>query len=421
MQAEEKGRLYRYITSSYSFSSATSVLFRTDNESTNGIAVCSPYIYTVTKDKYLIKWKLPTYPPPPATRNSTPSKKPRKVQYVRGPRAPDKTPTGHTSEILCVAASTDGKFVVTGGKDKRLIVWDAETLTVLKVFTKHRDAVTAVVFRRGTNQLYSASADRSVNIWSIDDLAYVETLYGHQDEVVDIAALAEERCVTVGARDRTARLWKIVDETQLVFRGSSGVGVDKPRRLNKDGSERYEEGRMDVVTMVDEEHFVTGSDNGDMCFWSINKKKPLFTVPLAHGVDPPPPPERSTAEADPGTQPLCPAKPRYITALTAIPYSDLVFSGSWDGALRVWRVVDKKRLEALGTMGAEDAIRGVVNGIDVFERGEKGKEEGVVVVVGTGREMKGGKWVHMVARNGGYVLEVAKGQKIPTMDTMQES
>jgi len=99
-----------------------------------------------------------------------------------------------------------------------------------------------------------------VKLWSLNELAYLETLFGHQDEVVDVAALAAERCITVGARDRTARLWKIVDETQLVFRGGGSSGGKA--RKNKDGTIQHEEGSMDVVAMVDEEHFVTGSDNG---------------------------------------------------------------------------------------------------------------------------------------------------------------
>jgi len=79
----------------------------------------------------------------------------------------------------------------------------------LRVYDKHRDAVTGLAFRRGSNQLYSSSKDRTIKIWSLDELAYIETLFGHQDEVVDVAALAQERLVSVGARDRTARYWKV--------------------------------------------------------------------------------------------------------------------------------------------------------------------------------------------------------------------
>jgi ribosomal RNA-processing protein 9 len=211
-----------------------------DTKSVASVAICLPHIYTVTKDRYIVKWKVDGW------------KKPKRVAYVRGSRKYDVDHDGHIDDILTVAASSDGKFVVTGGKDHRMIVWDAETLKPLKVFKQHRAAVTGLAFRRNTNQLYSCSADRTCKVWSLDELAYIETLFGHQDEILGIAALAAERCVTVGSRDRTARLWKVVDETQLVFRGG-GEG----KRGNG-----FAEGSMDCVSMVDDDHFVTGSDNG---------------------------------------------------------------------------------------------------------------------------------------------------------------
>lgn len=413
--AEEKGRLYRHIADEFSFSSACCTLFRMDSLSTTAIAVCNPYIYTVTRDRYLIKWELPVYPAPVATPNCTPPKKPKRVRYARGGTKKDQNFEGHVDDILCVAASEDGKFIATGGKDHRLVVWDAVTLKILKVFKQHRAAVTGLVFRRGTNQLFSSSSDRTVKLWSLNELAYVETLFGHQDEVVGIAALAGERCVTVGARDRTARLWKIVDETQLVFRGGSSK-LDEKERKNKDGDTIYEEGSMDTVTMIDEDHFVTGSDNGNICFWSVHKKKPIYTVHNSHGLAPPPPPHLSSAETKPSQIPPCPAQPRYVTALAAIPYSNLIFSGSWDSAIRVWKVsVDKKRLEPIGAIGVEGAIRGVINGLAVIERGAKkigGNEDAeIVICVGTGKELRLGRWLEVEGRNGGYVVVIKKKKK----------
>ncbi|RPA95990.1 WD40 repeat-like protein [Choiromyces venosus 120613-1] len=409
--AEEKGKIYRHISSQLSFATADSTLFRMDTGPTTGIATCSPYIYTVAKDGFLTKWELPVYPHPPSTgTNHTVSKKPKRIKYVRACRKENAQDfQGHAGPILCVAASQDGKFVATGGQDTRIVVWDAELMKALKVFKFHRGAVTGLTFRRGSNQLYSCSTDRSVKLWSLDELAYVESLFGHQDEVVGITALAGERCVTVGSRDRTARLWKIVEETQLVFRGggrSSGTESRKPRK-NKDGSKRYEEGTIDCVAMIDEEHFVTGSDNGDISLWSILKKKPVHTIQLAHGLQRTLLPDEHTAESSPTDPPPEPC-PRYITALAAVPYSDLILSGSWDNQIRAWKVSsDKRRLEPLGTLGPsdKDAIRGVVNGISIIERGEKGKEV-LAVCVGIGKELRLGKWLRVEGRNGGYVIEV---------------
>ena len=49
--------------------------------------------------------------------------------------------TGHTDDILSMAISGDGKFLVTGGNDKRICVWDTSTMNHLKTFTQHRGPV----------------------------------------------------------------------------------------------------------------------------------------------------------------------------------------------------------------------------------------------------------------------------------------
>ncbi|RPB27406.1 WD40 repeat-like protein [Terfezia boudieri ATCC MYA-4762] len=440
--AEDKGRIYRHLTDIFSFSTASHSHFGNDTRTLTSIAVCHPYVYTVSKDRHLTKWQTPD----PAS----PAKKPKQVLHVRcAARKTDKGyEGGHIDEILTIAASQDGKFVATGGKDNRIVVWNPVTLSPLKIFKQHRSPVMGLVFRRNTNQMYSCSADRTVKSWSLDELAYVETLFGHQDEVVGITALANERCVTVGARDRTARLWKIVDETQLVFRGSG----ESKKRKGSDG-DYFTEGSMDCVTMIDEEHFVTGSDNGSISFWTINKKKPIFTVSVAHGKPDPLLPSQYSAESDFSTSafPAPPPQPRPITALAAVPYSDTFFSGSYDGYVRVWRISsDKKRVEPVGRLGVphepahslEVAVarertetaflsktitasstpgqvnppaRGVVNGISVFETGEKRDVRGgmvagdyLYVAVALGKEMRLGRWLKVPGKNGAVLFKVLR-------------
>lgn len=435
--AESKGKLYRQLAKELDFGKASRCLWNWNSGVVTGVAVCEPWIYTVSKDLGLAKWRVQELPENQwLSKNGKKSKKPKpppkrrpeQVAFVRGDRkkGKDNSYQGHTDTILVVAASQDGKFVVTGGQDRRIIVWDAEKLKCLRVFTQHRDAVTGLAFRRGTNQLYSSSKDRTIKIWSLDELAYIETLFGHQDEVVGIAALAQERCISVGARDRTARLWKVVEETQLVFRGGGG------EKKSKHGSHgpKAQEGSIDKVAMIDEEMFVTGSDNGSLSLWVVHKKKPLFTLPLCHGVDPALTPEEYSAETNPDPEIVPQPSPRWITALATIPYSDVILSGSWDGCVRVWRVsADKKKIEAMGIVGNAgivahtngdvkggrgeeqwDVAKGVVNDISVFERGDRGKD-GVSVIVALGKEHRLGRWKEVKGKNGGVVFEIPKVRK----------
>ncbi|AEO62737.1 rRNA processing protein RRP9 [Thermothielavioides terrestris NRRL 8126] len=401
------------------------------------------------KDGYLTKWRLQDLPKdqwPQTTRRkpkkppAPPKRRPERVCSAKANpgKTKDKTYQGHTGAPITVKASQDGKYVVTGGVDRRLVVYNASDLKPIRAFTQHRDAVTGLAFRRGTNQLFSCSKDRTVKLWSLDELAYVETLYGHQDEVLDVDALAQERCVSVGARDRTARYWKVADQTHLIFRGggeggSSGGSSSKKHKLppGVDPASAAHQGSMDRVSMIDDDMFVTGSDNGDLALWSLQRKKPLHTVPRAHGIEPPLKPSEASADEVPDPKIIPAPQPRGITALRTIPYSDVILTGSWDGCIRVWRLSeDKKKIEPVGVLGGSsststmpngthvqvgqgqvqnrDIVRGIVNDIAMFERGDRGRD-GLCVVAVTGKEMRHGRWKYMKeGRCGAVIFEVPK-------------
>ena len=53
---------------------------------------------------------------------------------------------GHTDEVLALALSSDGKYLVSGGRDRRLAVWDAETHTWIRSFGGHRDIISVCCF-----------------------------------------------------------------------------------------------------------------------------------------------------------------------------------------------------------------------------------------------------------------------------------
>jgi ribosomal RNA-processing protein 9 len=453
---EAKGRQFRLIAENLDFGAATHAPFKVDSDTTTGVAVCQPYAYTVSRDKTLIKWQLQQ---PGATRRTRPTQ----LAFVRGIKIKASQPQqhGHAGPILAVAASPDGRFVATGGADKKLIIWSAEDLRPLKTFTTHRDGVTGLAFAPSSSsqsglgqQLFSASMDRSLKTYSLsgeDSLAYVETLFGHQDHIVDVSAVSVDQCVTVGARDRKAMWWKVVDESLTRFLGDSSA------------RDEYQTGSLDCVAALPPQHFVTGSDSGAISLWSIHKKKALFTVHTAHGVDEPAPLEDVTSEVDPVVinglkkddrrRPI----PRAITALAALPGTDVVLSGSSDGWIRVWKLSnDKRTLIALGTVGQTvagenhvngdsklqnghlngDAVsdgtlsassdphgskqgpaRGYVNSLAVFERRKQitnefgGKKEGecqgLCIVAGMGKDMRLGRWKKLHrGKNGAVVFEV---------------
>ena len=461
--AENKGKMYRSIAEKLQFEEAPHVFGRSGlQKCITGCAVSLPYAWTISKDLVVEKWEIAdpkAYAAAAAAdsaearpSNVTPRRTPKKLFWRKGDKNKkgDRDFLGHTGEIVSIAVSDSGKYLATGDKHARLIIWDAATLTPRKLFTRHRDAVLSLSFRRGTEQLFSGGADRAVIVWSAPESAYIETLVGHQDAVVAVAGGVEvnqETCVSVGARDRTARLWKVVEENQLVFHGGGTARqkgleklrkgrfgkdvsyLDHPADSNKanadegeDGEEEvpinYAEGSIDCVALLDASLFVTASDSGALSLWSVQRKKPLFTHPLTHGADAALPAHEMSANADAAlTARKGPRLPRYVTALATVPFADLILTASWDGWIRAWRVgPDKRSIEFVATVGRapqeETApggtpIRGVVNGLSVQERGDRGKD-GLCVVAAVGREPRLARWTSAKARNGICVFEVER-------------
>ncbi|KAG2188406.1 hypothetical protein INT44_001159 [Umbelopsis vinacea] len=381
---ETTGKLHRRIADKFDFSGVDISTIRQCKG--HQLAVTSvamtengKFLYTASKDASIIKWDALTM---------------KKLHTFPGARKGVKNFNGHTDHILCLALSSDGQYLASGGKDKAIHIWSVTEDKHIVAFKQHKDSISSLAFRRGANQLYSASHDRTVKLWNVDERSYIETLFGHQDQITDIDTLARERCVTVGGRDKTARMWKIVEESQLVFRGGAQV-----KEKDGSGTVRYAEGCLDCIALVDEDMFVTGGDSGSISLWDINRKKPVYTYPIAHGINE----HESESEGIIGT-------PYWITTLATLPYSDVFASGSWDGFVRLWKISANNRNFA---QVAQIPIAGVINDLQILTTPAKK----TILSLGVGQELTLGRWIRMKkAKNGARLLELP----VKTLDTELE-
>jgi ribosomal RNA-processing protein 9 len=391
--AEQKGHIYKFIgdkISSQIDDGIKIITTRIGSKNLTDMTIKYPNLYTVSKDCQLIKWNI--------------SSKPQRIKHVNGGgkfvniNTSNPQKNHHWDQITCVAVSPDGKYVVTGGTDSRLIIWSSENLVCLKVL-ETRTGVNAITFRRNTDQLYAACADLKIRTYSINQFTQLEILYGHQDNISDISALAKETCVSVGCRDKTAMFWKIAEETRLTFRG--GDHEKKNKKKNSDdpsvgeSTAFYNEGSIEVVSMNDESHFVTGSDNGNIALWSLAKKKPLHVQRLAHGLQPQMTPEKASGETSIqiASHQVPKPLPYWITAIHAIPFSDVFITGSNNGSIKVWKL-GHDGFRSFELIGEISNVKGVVTAIEAVEIPQEKK---LAIYVLVSKEHKFGRWLDSVS------------------------
>uniref|UniRef100_A0A8B9H4D9 U3 small nucleolar RNA-interacting protein 2 n=1 Tax=Astyanax mexicanus TaxID=7994 RepID=A0A8B9H4D9_ASTMX len=359
-QLEQRGKLQRLIADELVAPDPAEIRLLRGHQLPVTCLVITPdekYIFSGSKDCSIIKWEVESG---------------KKVQKIPGGRkGTEKKHVGHTGHILCMAISSDGKYLATGDMNKLIMIWEAATCKHLYKFTGHRDAVSGLAFRRGTHDLYSASHDRSIKVWNVNENAYVESLFGHQDTITALDCLGRERCVTAGGRDRTVRVWKIAEESQLVFHGH--------------------EGSIDCIQLINEEHMVSGGDDGCVCVWAVHKKKPLSTVKQAHGL-----------RGNPGLE-----MPNWVSSVAALNNSDTVASGSQNSAVQLWKCGQGYRsLEPLFSI----PLTGFVNSL-------KFSSSGKFLVAGVGQEHRLGRWWRIKeAKNGLYIIPLKRKNKEQMVD-----
>ncbi|GAB4820492.1 hypothetical protein N2152v2_007538 [Parachlorella kessleri] len=133
---------------------------------------------------------------------------------------------GHVGAVGAVAfARRGGSFLVTGGADKLLKVWDLSRLDfaaskpaklkVTAAVAAHDKDINAVAVSPNDAVICSGSQDRTIKVWKMPNLVLSATLRGHKRGVWAIAFSPVDQVVASASGDKTVRLWSLADGSCL--------------------------------------------------------------------------------------------------------------------------------------------------------------------------------------------------------------
>ncbi|KAF8716673.1 WD domain, G-beta repeat, partial [Rhizoctonia solani] len=118
----------------------------------------------------------------------------------------------HEERIWSVTFSSDGKLISSGSDDGTIFIFDSHSgEMVLGPLKAHQDSVRSVLFSPDGNHIVSGSADRRVGVWRVEDGAPAcEPLEGHQSGISSMAYSPEGAYIVSGSWDSTIRVWKVL-------------------------------------------------------------------------------------------------------------------------------------------------------------------------------------------------------------------
>ena len=112
----------------------------------------------------------------------------------------------HDGHLRSVAFSSDGKYLVSGGDDGTVRVWDvSEAKEVRRLL--HDQGVTSVAFSSDGRYIVSGSYDKLVRVWSTATGNEISRM-SHDFLINSVAFSPDDQHVVSGSADNTVRIWE---------------------------------------------------------------------------------------------------------------------------------------------------------------------------------------------------------------------
>ncbi|OWY20772.1 CHAT domain-containing protein [Sphingobacteriales bacterium UPWRP_1] len=140
-----------------------------------------------------------------------------RIWYLTGNRLDNQG-----NEIHSVAASPNGRYLVTTGRNKKAVVWDAAGKKVADLLG-HNGYVFTAAFSPDGQQIVTASADSTAMLWNVYGRSLL-TLRGHTDAVTGaVFSNNDQLLIATSSRDNTAKLWSSSGQLLRTFARHAGA------------------------------------------------------------------------------------------------------------------------------------------------------------------------------------------------------
>lgn len=170
----------------------------------------------------------------------------------------------------------------------------------------HLDCITGLAV--GGGFLFSSSFDKTVHLWSLEDFTHIHSFKGHEHKVMAVAFVDEERplCIS-GDNGGGICIWGI----------SIPFGEEPIKKLDAEKDWRYS--GIHALTVSGSGYFYTGNGDRSIKAWSMQN----YTL-------------------------SCTLTGHKSVVSTLAVCNGVLYSGSWDGTVRLWCLSDHSPLTVLG-------------------------------------------------------------------------
>ncbi|MFK5894519.1 MAG: WD40 repeat domain-containing protein [Pseudomonadota bacterium] len=139
----------------------------------------------------------------------TDAKNPNKTNFILDPAIFTDKDDIDSNAVYALAFSPDGHFLISGGQDKTVKIWDTKSWELKRVLQGHASNVETVIFSPDNQSLASGGTDGQIFLWQTSNGKVQQNLLGHQGKVSTLAFVEQGKRLVSGGADADLRLWDV--------------------------------------------------------------------------------------------------------------------------------------------------------------------------------------------------------------------
>ena len=125
--------------------------------------------------------------------------------------SPNLRLTGHSDSVYSLNFSNDGSFLLSAGKDKKILLWDVyNNCTNVGVNEEAKNAILQATFSGDCEKIFAASADDCLHAIDIGCMVRFKRFKGHRDIVTSVdSSQTGIDLVLTGSNDSSICVWDL--------------------------------------------------------------------------------------------------------------------------------------------------------------------------------------------------------------------
>lgn len=294
-------------------------------------------------------------------------------------KAPRVEALKRADTFLCAAMSADGKRLVTGARDGRLVIWDAESRNDLHTISGHKGNVMAVAIAPKAEFFVSAGIDKTVRVWTLEGKEKVRAIGPLKETPTCVAVSTDGKRIAFAGWDGAIHLAN-ADNGETIGEKPAEQGPIFSLAFSPDGKWLASGGRNGTVQIWEAANELKSSGsiaNDDRTVWSLAWSPD--STQIAAGGDKL---VKVWNAADRKTPIELKGHLAPIRALAFANEGKTLISGSADATVRVWDVGQKKSQTLKGANGPVGGVVSSADGRTIFAVSDEPDQSARVFVLG---------------------------------------